>query len=511
LARAPRFVILYGGAPARLMGTSGATMIRLTAVLLACGVLAASPALGASPDPKSLAVAPEELSKARELVRRLGSDFYREREEAQAQLAKLGRVARQALAEAVAGDPDPEIRLRASRLLPKASADDLKARIDTFLADTAGKYDHDLPGLKTFRKGVGTDEKARALYVEILKSPYNLDMFAAIDKGETEGGRAIADRRGALWNDMQFRPVAPGSKPFQPKQPTLPEIAALLYAETLVTSDHIPKTTAWTWINGTQFVQQPASVQALNGGSGVAHAEVYKGIVRKWLASRTDPQELTNLSYQLGNSTLKQFPESQTVLRRVVMTDGVQGYAKGQALNWLVQQRGKDEMKFFQAIMKNELRVGDYPDLYPNEKNPDRTVSMANDQMIQQVWFNKPNGQAEMHTCFMKDVALAYLVTQSGGNIKDYHFETPQGVLVNPGQVGFGQYAFTTEAKRAAGFMKWGWKQVKDSIEPPAKKDAPKEAPKGGPQPTPGVKPRPAPAPAPVAPAPAVIVVPAKK
>jgi hypothetical protein len=499
--------MLYGGAPARTIGTSGATMIRLTAVLLACGVLAASPARGASPDPKSLAVAPEELSKARELVRRLGSDSYREREEAQAQLAKLGRVARVALAEAVAADPDPEIRLRASRLLPKASADDLKARIDTFLADAGGKYEHDLPGLKTFRKTVGTDEKARALYVEILKSPYNLDMLAAIDKGGTEGGRAIADRRSAMWNDMQFRPVAPGSKPFQPKQPTLPEIAALLYAETLVTSDHIPKTTAWTWINGTQFVQQPASVQALNGGSGVAHAEVYKGIVRKWLASRTDPQELTNLSYQLGNSTLKQFPESQTVLRRVVMTDGVQGYAKGQALNWLIQQRGKEETKFFHAILKNELRVGDYPDLYPNPKNPDATVAMNNDQMIQQVWFGKPNGQAEMHTCYMKDVALAYLITLSGSNIKDYHFEAPQGVIINPGQIGFGQYAFTSEAKRAAGFMKWGWKQVLANIDGPAPKEGPKEEPK--PKPPTGVKPRPQPQPAQPAPAPALPAPPA--
>ena len=78
----------------------------------------------------------------------------------------------------------------------------------------------------------------------------------------------------------------------------------------------------WTWINGTQFVQQGASVQALNSGSNVAHAEVYRAIVKKWLATRTDPQELTNLSYQLGNGTLKQFPESAMLLRRIIMTEG---------------------------------------------------------------------------------------------------------------------------------------------------------------------------------------------
>src|SRR4051794_786648 len=115
-------------------GVLGATMSRIRAILLVCGVLGTAPAFGASPDPKDLTVSPEELSKARELVRKLGSDFYREREEAQAELGKMGRLARQAVAEGAATDADPEIRLRCSRLLPKASADDLKARIDTFLA-----------------------------------------------------------------------------------------------------------------------------------------------------------------------------------------------------------------------------------------------------------------------------------------------------------------------------------------------------------------------------------------
>src|SRR5205085_67059 len=193
------------------------------------------------------------------------------------------------------------------------------------------------------------------------------------------------------------------------------DIAALLFAETMVASDHIPKTGTWTWVNGTQFVQQAASVNALNN-NGAAHAETYKVIVGHWLANRTDPQELTNLAYQLGNTTLKQFKESMPLLRKIILTEGVQGYAKGQALNALMQQRGKEETAFLKTLMNN-------------------------DTMIQQVWFGKPNGQAEMHSCLMKDVALAYLISQSGGNIKDYGFETPQGVIINPNQLGFGQYA----------------------------------------------------------------------
>jgi hypothetical protein len=132
-------------------------MTRLLAILV--GGLCAAAASGASPDPKDLVIPPEELSKARELVRKLGSEVFREREDAHAELTRMGRKARQALLEAVGSDPDPEVRFRCSRLLPKAGADDLRARLDTFLADTEGKYDHDLPGLKQYRKAVGNDEK----------------------------------------------------------------------------------------------------------------------------------------------------------------------------------------------------------------------------------------------------------------------------------------------------------------------------------------------------------------
>ena len=445
-------------------------MSRIRAILLVCAVFGTTPAFGASPDPKDLAVSPTELSKARELVRKLGSELYREREEAQAELSKMGRLARLAITEGVASNDDPEIRLRCTRLLPKASADDLKARIDTFLADNEGKFEHDLPGLKTFRKHVGATVKVRELYVEILKSPYNMDMFSAMDKSETEGGRAVADRRNAMWNDMQHRPFPPNGKPVMPRQPTLSDIAALLFAETVINSDNIPKSNN-NWINGTQFIQQQASMNALSN-AGAAHADAYKEIVRKWLATRTDPNELTNLSYQLGNTTLKQFKESMPLLRKIIMAEGVQGYAKGQALNAIMQQKGKEETAFLKTLMNN-------------------------DTMIQQVWFGKPNGQAEMHSCLMKDVALAYLISQSGGNIKDYHFETPQGVIVNPNQLGFGQYAFTSDDKRGAGFMKYGWKQLKESMDPPAKdapkqpapKETPKDAPKDGTAPTPIVKP----------------------
>lgn len=468
-------------------------MSRIQAILLACGVLAVSPAFGASADPKDLAVPPQELSKARELVRRLGSEVYREREEAQAELVKMGRLARGPLAEAAAGDADPEVRQRAARLLPKANAADLQARLDTFLADAGGKYDHDLPGLKAFRTVGGDTDKARALYADILKSPYNMEMLAAVDRGHADGGRAISDRRTVMWNELQNRNGGQfnGGKPFVPKQASLTDVAALLFAETVVPSEHIPKNANFGWVNGAQFVQQNASVQALNG-SAVPHADVYKTLVAQWLNTRIDPTELSNLSYQLGGGVLRNFKESQLLLRRVILTDGVQGYAKGQALNsLLMNNRAKEELPLLQAIMKNKLRVGQYPGVLPNKKDPDEVISMNNDQMITQVWFNLPNGQNEIHTCLMKDVALAYLITLNGGKIQDYGFEAQQGAVINQNNLGYGQYAFKSEVARNTGFMKFAWKQFKDGIDPKPKDEPKPEAkpePKDGPQPAPPPK-----------------------
>ncbi len=193
------------------------------------------------------------------------------------------------------------------QLLPKAAAADLRARIDTFVADTGGKYEHDLPGFKSFRKRVGATETARALYAEIIKVPYNRDLLAAVDEGETAGGRAIADRRGAMWSDMH-PPAAVGGNASAPKLPSLPDTAALLFAESAVPPGHIPRTRAW--LDGTQFVDRRASMNALVDGTGVRHADAYKTIVARWLATRTDRQQLTNLAQLLANtSALNQFSE----------------------------------------------------------------------------------------------------------------------------------------------------------------------------------------------------------
>jgi hypothetical protein len=421
-------------------------MSRVLALVM-CGLWAA-PLWGSSPDPKDLAIPPEELAKARELIRRLGSEIYREREEAQVELAKMGRMARPVLLEAASTDPDAEVRFRCSRLLPKAGADDLKARLETFLADADGKYDHNLPGLKQFRKVVGSDKQSRDLFVEIIKSPYNVELLQMLEKSTAEAGRAIADRRASMWSVLQRQNFA-GRVQVQPvQQIPLADIACLIFAETVVPAKEIPRNNMWNYVTGVTFIQQASSINAISSGNAT-HSEAYKRIVSKWMDSRDDVMELNQLAVPVG-LTLRGFKESLPLLRRIVTTEGVAGYAKGQALMYLVQQRGKEEQDFLRKLL-------------------------TNDTLVTPVWFgvNAPNQAPVQHQCLLRDVALAMLITQSGQKMTDYGFLFPQNVVQNAQNIGYGNYAFPTEEARNSAMVKYAFWRMKQADKEPASTAAP--------------------------------------
>ncbi|MFO0825733.1 MAG: hypothetical protein U0792_21875 [Gemmataceae bacterium] len=88
-------------------------------------------------------------------------------------------------------------------------------------------------------------------------------------------------------------------------------------------------------------MNQGASVNTLNN-SGAA-LEVYRRIVGQWLETREDPIDLNQLAHVVSGQ-LRGFPQSLPLMRRIVTTDGVYGYAKAQKRSCtLNQQRGKGE------------------------------------------------------------------------------------------------------------------------------------------------------------------------
>ena len=416
----------------------GVVMTRFR-VAVAVG-LCAVPAFASSPDPKDLAIPPAEASRARTLVQKLGSDLFRERENAHAELVKMGRLARPVLTDAAFSDPDPEVRARASRLLPKATADDLKARLDTFLADADGRFEHNLPGWEPFRKATGGDKAARDLFVEAVKVPANMEMLAALDKPPETAGRAVADRRFTLYTVLSRRfQGLPSTGPGQTV--TIPDVTALLVAETVVESRHIPAG-QFRFLGAYYFLQQAPASGALVTGSTVGHAEPFRKLVAAWLETRTDPTELSNLAY-LASNQLRGFKEAVPLLRRIVASDAVQGWARGTAVTALVREKGKEEIPTLKGMLKNE-------------------------NMLVSVWLGNNAGGNNNAQLQVRDLALANLLTLHEQDLKAFGFEFPQGTAQALTATAFGSYAFPTDDARKKAFEKWA--EFEKNPKPPEKK-----------------------------------------
>lgn len=172
---------------------------RLAATGLAL-LVAATTGAAASPDPATLQVSPEDNGRARSLVRRLGSEVFRERDDATRELAAMGRRALPALDEA-RGDPDPEVSARVGQLRPRAALDEMAARVATFLADGTNRYEHDIPAWPRFRAALGDDPAARALFTELVSDRANFEVLTLLGGAPaalTPGLTALAGGTAAL-------------------------------------------------------------------------------------------------------------------------------------------------------------------------------------------------------------------------------------------------------------------------------------------------------------------------
>ncbi len=150
------------------------------------------------------------LQLARELVDKLDSDSYAQREAAADQLAKLGQQARQALEEGLKR-PEPETRLRAKRILARIEQGDFQRVLDDFLADTEGRRQHNLPGWPRFRELAGDDLPARQMFVGMLKAEGELLSAAANNARTTASAFQLRCRQLQVESSAQAREINAGS------------------------------------------------------------------------------------------------------------------------------------------------------------------------------------------------------------------------------------------------------------------------------------------------------------
>ncbi len=375
-------------------------MLRVGFVLAVC-VGFAVPAMAAtppSPDPKSLTIPPEELSKARELVQKLGSETYTDRENAERDLAAMGRAARNALLDGANADPDPEIRSRSQSLLKRAIALETKARLDTFLADTDGKYEHDLPGWNrlratvrgdfsmfgwtwTGRSSTATEKAARELFVEFLKAPGGRQLLSALGSGTTDLGPTIAQLKQDLYYARLNRAGAPA------RTVTMMEVAVILFADSQVPFKGGARNTLFTNVLTTSGV-----VQATNGTDGKAQA--MKAILLAWIDTRTDAYEMysaMNLATNAGSHDV-----AVRVALRLLGTAGATPVYRGYAFNTLVRAKSKEHLPAVEKLIGDET-------------------------VVTTIGAGVVNGKQVLTTITLGDMALAAAALMTDQKVEDYH------------------------------------------------------------------------------------------
>ncbi len=382
------------------------THLAVAAVLLAAGP-AAPPAV--SPDPRSLEVSAADREAARALVRRLGSDRFADRDEASKQLRAMGRRALPALAEAVARDPDAEVRHRCELLLPAAAAEDFDARLAAFLADADGKFAHDLPGWAKFREQTGNDPLARELFAELLKSEPNRDLIAGLAQGKEELERRVIARRYELY--LQVFPRRGWAGVGQP-EPTLIDAAGLLFAESLVPDKFTPR--------GALRTATPYAILTRTGVRTELTTHRFGPAVQKlaiaWMDTRETAPSLSqaiSLASQLHPKAVGRYAA------KLIRTGGATAYQRASAATTVARVGTRDDLPALVPLLTDDAAV--------------RTTAGGADIQVRDVAL----AMAALLTG--RDPAEFGMVSQSSGGPQYYYWN----------------YSFPDEAAREKGLAKW--------------------------------------------------------
>ncbi len=296
----------------------------------------AAPAV--SPDPRHLAVPPAAAARARALVGLLGSPRFPEREEAQKELAGMGRLAAAALSDAAATSPDPEVRSRCGRLLPAAAAADRDARVAAFLADAAGEFDHDVPGWARFKAAAGTDPAARGLYAEAVRERANVALLDALDGPPADLGKMAAARCRELTFGRHPRPGTPA------REPTPADVAVVLVAEA-----GGPRATAPRGLPMTSLVSVVWVAKALPADH--PRRPAFERVLAHWADSRTDAAgayQAYGLAERVGAGPPAKYAA------RLLTTPGVATHQKAVAAMNVARLGGRAYLSALEAGMADE-------------------------------------------------------------------------------------------------------------------------------------------------------------
>ncbi|MCS6864082.1 MAG: hypothetical protein RMJ56_09865 [Gemmataceae bacterium] len=415
-------------------------MRRLLVLGCCCALLittmTATWAADVSPNPADLAVPSEVNARAQRLVEQLGSEIFAEREAAERELTRLGRFARPALLHGASHSPDPEVRHRCTLLLPQAQALELQARLDTFLADTNGDYEHDLPGWKPFlalvrndwtlfghtlRGDRSLDRAAKAVFTELIAHSDNRRLIFAAAQRDFDFRNRVLERRVELYNRKYGR--IPG---VERRDPTLSEITVLLFAEALVPNVYPARNTSIS-----SLLTSSGLIAAANRDTD--EGRVYRAIATAWLVSRRDPRDMY---YAMTiASSLNQPDELCTIAVKLLTSPGISATYRGRAASNLISYGSEKHLPLLDKTLTDTTVVATL-----------RLHTLTAD------------GQTTLQTYEIqaRDMALAVAIQLTGQKLSDYGYTDRYGSNSESDRTyAYTRFYFSSPERREAAFQKW--------------------------------------------------------
>jgi len=349
------------------------------------------------------------------LVKLLGHNSFKVREQAKRELIELGRAAVKALEEGLKSE-DTEVRRSCAIILPIAMQRELEAKLAAFLADKEGKLKHDLPGWERYSKLVGNTDQTRQLFADMHRMQDGL--LDPQDKDPNSQAQKFAGRAQYLQQlvyggfDGVPQPVAAESIAkllFVGSDPSLPinvnahnQIFSLLYQDS--------------------FRQAMLDSQA---------GEIYRKLLVHYMMGRTDS---SSVSQMLNLAMSYNFKEFVDVAANVALNAKGTVYNRGMAITVLARLGGREQIPTIRKLLDDRTEIGTY------------TTSFGNMRSVKV-------------TTQVRDVALATLVRLSGQNLSDYGFDafvSNPRLGVDPTQHYSPMYVgFSDSSKRDAAHKKW--------------------------------------------------------
>lgn len=286
----------------------------------------------------------EELAKARALVRSLGDKSYRNREKAAQELLRMGRVAYTAVAEG-SDDADPEVRSRCRKILPVILEQEIKARLDAFLADVEGKNEHNLPGWKRFRDMFGNTKTSRELFADLIRADGRLMEEVEVSAREFAGERLQA-RAFALRQNMLLAANAG-------RGTTLPlrDIIQVLFLATKPGLEISPQAAQVI----TSFTYDANFRQAISGGD---QAEIVRKLVVTWIEQRLDDQ---NSAYAIMNlATNYKLKELIAPALKIATNKKAMVHARGTALAAIGRLGDKEHAALLEPLVADTTQIASF-------------------------------------------------------------------------------------------------------------------------------------------------------